>query len=406
MSQVPRKWSPLGVVMIALVLALAGPTGARGDDSKTVTVRCDRGESVGQALAHHDGVLTISVVGTCDEHVVVNRNDISLVAGAPDAGIHGPDATLNTLQVTGSRFVLDGLTVTGGRNAVVVTAGGRATLRNCDARADGGGIISGIGIVFSQGASGSVDSCTASGNPTDGLLLDAAVATITNSTFANNGRTGILVFNGSTARIGMTDLFVPAGNLVQNNGSTGIHTTLNSMTLLVGNTISGNGGATAPGLGRGGVGVNLSRLVMPGLNTITGSRGSGVFLIGSTAVIGDPGFGLPTANTISGNGTLIPGNGLFVFMASAVTVRNATIQNNGGSGIALSQRSTLTAIDSRIMGNTVDGVQLVEGSAAIFQPPASTVSGNAHLDLQCNDAESSYSGPVAAGTIAAGCTGF
>ena len=94
--------------------------------------------------------------------------------------------TTDTVLVTGHRFTLDGLTVTGGRNAVVIPGASRATLRNCGVRGTGGGVVGGIGIVFFQGASGSVDHCDASGNPADGMMLDASNATITNSTFSAN----------------------------------------------------------------------------------------------------------------------------------------------------------------------------------------------------------------------------
>ena len=60
-------------------------------------------------------------------------------------------------MVTADRFVLDGLIVSGGRNGIVVTGASQAQLRNCTARASGSGIVGGIGILFSQGASGSVD---------------------------------------------------------------------------------------------------------------------------------------------------------------------------------------------------------------------------------------------------------
>ena len=103
----------------------------------------------------------------------------------------------DTLTVTADRFVLDGLIVSGGRNGIVVTGASQAQLRNCTARASGSGIVGGIGIFSSQGASGSVDSCNSSGNPADGIFLDGAVVTITNSTLKSNGRNGVFIFGAS-----------------------------------------------------------------------------------------------------------------------------------------------------------------------------------------------------------------
>jgi len=151
-----------------LLVAVLFPSATRGDERdgrRELTVRCDKGRSIGEALAHHDGALTITVVGTCDEHVAVDRNDVRLIAGGPGAGINGPDPTTNTVMVTGDRFVLDGLTLTGGRNAIVVAGGGRAMIRNCVARGGGNGIVGGIGIVLTQGANGTVDNCESSATP-------------------------------------------------------------------------------------------------------------------------------------------------------------------------------------------------------------------------------------------------
>ncbi|HEV8144615.1 MAG TPA: right-handed parallel beta-helix repeat-containing protein [Methylomirabilota bacterium] len=395
---------------VAGVLAIY-PVVARADDGQgghEFTVRCDKGKTIGDALDAHQGPVTLKIVGVCDEHVVVNRNDVSLIAGAPGAGIDGPDRNTNTLQVTGDRFVLDGLTVTGGRNAIVVSGGGRATLSNCTARGTGTGIIGGIGIIFFQGANGTVDHCTVSGNAADGLLLDAAIATIVNSTFSGNGRAGILVFHGSTARIGMTNGFTVAPNTISGNGSAGIHVTLNSLALIVGNTITGNGTNPAGPFGRSGITVFMSRADLPGGNTITNNFGQGVLVGGaSTVVIGDPGFGFPTRNTIRGNSTAGTSQGISVALNSTLGLRDALVEANNGAGVALTARSIVNVVSSTITGNTANGIQLSQGSAAIFQPnlPISSLSGNAGTDLKCLDGESSFTGPIAAGATI-DCTGF
>jgi hypothetical protein len=408
------RYRALGSLVMVLALALVLPTGARGDDRRNdgrgdqeVTVRCDKGRTIGDALARHPGALTIKVVGTCDEHVAVDRNGVNLIAGGAGAGIHGPDPTIDTVLVTGDRFVLDGLTVTGGRNAVVVSGGSRAMVRNCAVRGGGNGIVGGIGILFFQGANGTVDHCDSSGNLADGLMLDASIATITDSTFSANARAGILVFNGSTARIGITGAFVSAPNAITDNGSTGIHVTIGSMAVIASNTISGNG--TNPGgpFGRFGVVAFHSRINLPGGNVITGNFGAGVLVNASTAVIGDPGFGLPTNNIIRGNSTAAPSQGVNVFLNSTLLVRNATIENNNGTGIGLSARSTMTMFSSTVTGHAANGVQLSQGSAAIFQPavPLPNLSGNTGFDLKCLDGESSFAGLFAAGATI-DCTGF
>ncbi len=401
--------APSCLVMV-LALALVLPTDARGDHGpgdREVVVRCDRGQTIGEALAHHRGTLTIKVVGTCSEHVLVDRNDVSLVAGEPGAAIHGPDPSTDTLLIVGDRFVLDGLTVTGGRNAVVVSGGSRALLHDCAVRGSGSGPVGGIGIAFFQGASGNVDRCESSGNPADGVMLDASVATITNSTFSANGRAGILVFNGSNARIGITGGFTSAPNVITGSGSTGIHVTVGSSAVIAGNTISGNGTNPAGPFGRFGVVAFHSRINLPGGNVITGNFGAGVTINASTAVIGDPGFAIPTNNVIRGNSTAAPSQGVSVQMSSMLQIRNATIENNNGTGVGVSARSTMRMFSSTVTGHAADGIRLSQGSAAIFEaaPPVSNVTGNAPFDLRCLDAESSVAGPLAAGATI-DCTGF
>jgi hypothetical protein len=395
-------------LLVVLALAIVLPSTASGaDHTKVVTVRCDKGETIGHALKAHHGPLTIEVVGTCKEHVAIDRNDVGLVAGGLGAGIHGPDPATNTVMVTGDRFVLDGLSVTGGRNAVVVSGGGRAQLRNCHVQAAGNGIVGGIGILFFQGANGTVDACEATGNPADGIMIDGALAIVTNSRFTSNGRNGVFVFGGSTVRIGLTSAFGPAPNVISDNGGNGIHITQGAMALIHGNTISGNGTNPASPVGRFGVILFQSRADLVGSNTITGNFGSGILMVASTAFVGDPGFGLPFDNLIRGNSTAAPSQGVLVGTGSTITLRNATVDANNGAGVALSERSTAVFVSVTVTGNTANGVQLIHGGGAIFRPvlPLSVLTGNTGFDLKCLDGESSFTGPIAPGATI-DCTGF
>jgi len=223
----------------------------------------------------------------------------------------------------------------------------------------------------------------------------------------SNGRAGILVFQGSTARIGMTSSFTVAPNLIRSNGSAGIHVTLNSLGLIAGNEISGNGTNPAGPFGRTGVTVfSLSRRPAGG-NLITGNFGQGVLVAaGSSAAIGDPAsrcrprtsFGATRRGPIAGHQR----DAEFDARPEGRDGRG-----NNGAGVALAARSTMNVVSSTITGNTVNGVQLSQGSAAIFQPipPVSSLSGNTGIDLKCLDAESSYTGPLAPGATI-DCTGF
>jgi len=402
-----RRSLVLCLVAMLFALAMALPLSASADSGK-VTIRCDKSKTIADALAQQQGgPLTVEVVGTCFEHVTVRRSDVTLVAGSPGAAIQGTDPTVDTLTVLADRFVLDGLSVSGGRNGIVVTGASQAQLRNCTARASGSGIVGGIGILFSQGASGSVDSCNSSGNPADGIMLDGAIVAMTNSTFKGNARNGVFVFGASTSRIGFTNAFVPGPNIISDNGANGIHLTQNSLGLIFGNTVTGNGTNPNSPLGRFGVLLFHSRADLPGRNTITGNFGAGILLTGSTGVIGDPGFGLPSDNTISGNSTAAPSGGVVLGLASAAVVRNATIQANNGAGLNLAGRSTVSMFSGIVTTNTINGLQLSQGSTVLFQnvPPLASIGGNTGTDLLCLDGESSFTGPLT-GTPTITCTGF
>lgn len=409
-----RRTLVLCLFAILPMLAAAVPIPARADDSSKVTIRCDKSKTIADALAQHQGgPLTVEVVGTCFEHVTVRRSGVTLVAGGPSAAIQGTDPKVDTLTVTADRFVLDGLIVSGGRNGIVVTGASQAQLRNCTARASGSGIVGGIGIFFSQGASGSVDSCNSSGNPADGIFLDGAVVTITNSTLKSNGRNGVFIFGASYGKIGFTNAFVPGPNVINDNGGNGIHVTQNSLGLIFGNDVKGNGTNPVSPVGRNGILLFGARADLPGANTISGNSGPGIVLNGSTAYIGDPGFGLPSANTISGNSTagqtgpMTPAAGISLGTASTAVLRNATVKSNNGAGVFLLGRSTLSVISSTVTGNSVDGVELGQDSLAIFQPiaPLANISGNAVIDLKCQDAQSTFTGPLAS-SFTTNCTGF
>ena len=398
---------PLVLCLFAMlpVLATALPLSAGGEDSgKVVTVRCGKGKTIADVLGEHHGPLIIQIVGTCQENVIVQRNDVTLAAGAPGAAIQATDPTVDTLTITADRFVLDGLSVTGGRNGITV-AGGQAQLRKCTTRGAGSGIVGGIGILFSQGASGSVDQCDSSGNPADGIFLDGAVVTITNSKFTGNKRNGVFVFGGSTARIGLSSVFAPGPNTISDNAANGIHVSLNSMVLIHGNTVTGNGTNAGSPLGRFGILLFHSRADLPGGNTISANFGPGIVVTGSSAVIGDPGFGLPSVNVISGNSTAGAAQGIAIALGSAVVLRNATVDKNNGTGVAVSGRSTLSVFSGTLTNHSGNGLQVSQGSAVLFQVPPASISPNTPFDLKCLDGESSFSGQPG-GTPNIDCTGF
>lgn len=437
---------------VSLILAVTFPLlmfegVAWADQGGVKKVDCDKGQTIAHALQEADGnPITIKVEGTCNENVLITRNDVRLVAGPAGATVNGPDPNTSTITVVADRVRIDGLTVTGGLNGIVAVGTGRLTVLNCLVQNTGRN-----GISFFQGGSGTVDNCTVQGAGRHGVTIEGASATVINSTISGNTQTGVLVVNAGSARIGITNLNQFAGNTISNNQSNGIHVAIGGSAFIGGNTISGNGTNSTAVFGRFGIGVFQASATLAGNNSVQNNAASGVFVRAGSVLIGDPGFGLPTANTISGNGFGDPTKaGIFAFAGGMIDVRNATITGNsgagaqaflngvielrsstassnifasagfnGGHGVIAGLRSTARLRGgTTVQNNAGDGIQIFTGSAVDFRgapDPVSIVTGNGGFGLQCFGTEASFSGDTSgiapapsntSGAISPGCTGF
>jgi len=402
------------VLAIAALALVAFQSGARAEPTKTVAVDCSAGQTIAKALTLGDErkPLLVQISGTCSEHVRIDRNDVTLAAATPDATISGPDSATDVIRVTASRVAIEGLTVTGGRNGITANGASGFTVRNALVRNTGRN-----GITYAHGASGVVDNTVVTGNARDGVAIDSASGTVINSRINQNGRMGVGVFNGSSARIGIDNFNVGAGNMISANASNGIHIVFGSSALIAMNQITGNGTSAAPGNLRNGINLASASADIIGGNTISGhTGGTGVNLVRSSAIFGDALFDFTTVNTISGNGSTASPGGIFAFNGSSVTIRDAIITNNVGAGVFLSFRS-----QAQISGNTIqnnvppggDGIRLVFGSGLLGAAPIGSVTGNAGFGLNCTDGESSVLntgvlgiGPNTLGGVAPTCTGF
>jgi hypothetical protein len=177
--------------------------------------------------------------------------------------------------------------------------------------------------------------------------------------------------------------------------------------VLAGNTITGNG--TNPAAPNPfGVGVFHGRATIVGGNIIEQNVGAGVQVSASSVLIGDSGFGLPTSNRISRNGTpglpaSVPIGGVYAFHGSLIDLRGATITDNIGHGVRLLTRSTARFDDSTVTGNSGDGIRLTFGSGVHVTGAPVTATPNGGIALRCDDLESSFFGPVL-GVIS--CSGY
>src|SRR5262245_56152493 len=380
----------LGAMLLVLA---AGSTALAVAPTKTVNVDCANSETIAKALTHGNErkPLLLVVKGICNENVTVDRNDVTLQADPTVGGaVSGPDPSVSTIIVTGSRVTIIGLTITGGRNGIAGEGAAGLTVRNATIQGTGR-----TGIVYTFGASGVVDGCAIQLNPRDGVAIEAAQATIVNSTVTQNSRVGVLVSNGASARIGLDNQNAAAGNTISFNGSNGVHVSVGTSAFIAMNQIIGNGTDPNGALGRFGVNVINATADIVGGNTITSNAGTGVNARSASLLIGDPSFGLSSVNTITGNGNAAAPGGVFGFLGSSVVVRNAVISGNQGFGWGLSLKSDGQLFSSTVQNNlpvgfsTGDGIRLLFGSGLLISQPNTAVSGNAGFGLQCTDGESS-----------------
>lgn len=234
-----------------------------------------------------------------------------------------------------------------------------------------------------------------------GIHVEGSGATITANTI-RGGRFGVGVWNGGSARIGLTDRQTAAGNLIEQNALDGVQLTAGSSAWMYGNTIRNNGVTT----GRWGILASENSVVrMAGLNTVRSNSGGGsgsgggVLVMNSSTLISHKGDSTITPNNddISNNSGSA---GILAADNSLVDLRNGmTVTNNAGHGIFLVHGSRLRAEQSTVSGNTGNAIQLTFASSARFVSPASTISG----PIVCTDGES----PSVAGiSLPPGCTGF
>jgi len=436
MSLYRRIWRG-GMVVMILVLATGIARASAHDNVKTVEVDCSRGQTIAKALDRGDvdKPLVVVVRGICNENVVIDRDDVTLLGNSSGDGVTGLDPSKDTILVEGARrVVIENLTVSGGSN----------------------------GITFVQGSSGTVDTCTVQNTGGHGIRIEGGSATVMNSTISFNHVAGIMLEDGGNGRIGITNSNQYAGNTISANGGDGIHLQYGATAAIGGNTISGNGTDPNTVIDRSGIALYHATVVVVGNNSITGNQGAGIVARSSSLRIGDVSFNLPTANTVSGNGLATTDGGVFAFVGTALDIRNATISGNTGEGVTgqgsslrirdsvisgnagqgiqaflgaaldlrtttvsgntgrpgvpglgvlLTTRSVARIRSGSIMNNASDGIRLVLGSSLFndSQPPA--VTGNSGFGLNCTDQESRYvngfsGGGNASGDVSPTCTGF
>ena len=347
----------------AMAFTAASPTGDAGSNMRVVSnmqvVNCDRGEEIARALARAEPGDTIRVTGTCFERVSIKTD----------------------------RITLDGQ--------------GAATLDG------GGGPTSEFdGVVTIDGASGvTIQGFTVQNGPGEGILgTHGAAFSVRNTTVQDNGSTGVVVAEGSTAELADCSLLRNAGGIdvyTQSSavfkGAIRINDNLGPGAVINGTSIIEIRGAQVEASRNGGPGLvagSNSQLAVFSFAdsqgstfTIDANGGAGIVLADSilnvfrsesTITITNSPLGiLVVAGKIispDGVGTfVIENNGVgldFGLDGTALLVGGWTVRNNGtgvrGDGAGVLTFISIPSNPSAITGNGVD-VDLRFGARATIE---------------------------------------
>jgi len=344
----------------------------------TVTVDCNRGQTITQALRKGDSrnPLIVVIRGTCNEHVSISRDDVTL-RGQPGTGatVNGPSATTDTIVILKDTVNIEDLTVTGGFNGIRLQGPSYAGVKNVLVR----------------------------NTANNGIIVRAGDIAIENSTVEYAGGSGLVLGRAASARVFGNSNF-------RHSHFNGIYAQNNSTVLVNGGTVSDNEGqGISVDYGSDGtinnveifnnaigISVSTSHASVGGGNNIHHNRQFGV-IASAGAVLGVNG------STIEHNGE----TGVFGYLGATVVMGGNVITDNGVSGVFCMNDCTLQISGDRITRNGQTGVSVQRRSTLIALEPETDASGNYGVDLWCGDKESSMDlGTNFIGSVDPACTGF
>ena len=163
------------IVGVVLILLMGMPAEAGNTPGvKTIRIDCARGDSINQALADKADKLMIEIDGTCQEDVVIARDDVTLLGLGSNATVVAQNNQAIYIDRS-SRVTLENLTVTGSTNPD----------------------ITGAGIFVFQSSGVVILNVQAEGN-WEGMRTYGSSIRIVDSDFCNNSRGGLHLANGSS----------------------------------------------------------------------------------------------------------------------------------------------------------------------------------------------------------------
>lgn len=368
------------VLATLTVLTAIGMLPTASAQSNTFAVDCNRGQTITQALRQGDSrkPLVVLVRGTCNEHVSISRDDVTL-RGEPgtEPTVNGPDSARDTIVISKDTVNIEDLTVTGGFNGIRLQGPFFAGVRRVLVRNTANN-----GILLRAGDMELVDTTVENAGASGLVLGRAASVRVVNSHFRYSHFMGIYAQNNSTLTIN--------GGTVSDNEGHGISVDYGSDGTISNVEIFNN---------FTGIMVSTGHATVDGGNNVHHNRQHGV-VAQAGAVLGL-------------NGSKVMQNaqiGVLGYLGATVVMNSNEIVGNGESGVFCLNDCTLQVTSDRITGNGHHGIGVQRRSTLIDLGPIeepTDASGNTWVDLWCGDKESSVDlGSNFNGTVDSACTGF
>lgn len=311
----------------------------RHDGGGVRRVRCDHGQTISHALESNRQNLVIEFEGTCEEHVQILRDDVTL------RGVGTNPNLIGKVSVIGSdRVSLESFTVHNSFES---------------------------GIDFIRGAGGAITGVVSQDNPRRCIYIEGASVDITDSSafrcqIGIFNRSGHVNFVGnitsnenSVAGISAStggSFVILNGNIVTNNNFLGF------VNQLAAETTFANGSLTANNNASHGISMTSQGVLVHGtINvTATGNGGFGLFVVEGSTWSSFVNFG--SATTLTGNSA---GGALLAQRSTLVLDGTATVTGNGGFGLLIDE-SSLNMSTTVVNGNPAGSILLNFTSTATY----------------------------------------
>ena len=340
----------------AMAFVAASPTGDAASNMRVVN--CDRGQNIAEVLARAEPGDTIRVTGTCFERVSIKTDRITLDgqgAATLDGG-GGPTSEFDgVVTIDGASGVtIQGFTVQNGPGeGILGTHGAAFSVRNTTVQDNGS-----TGVVVAEGSTAELTDCSI-------LRNDAGIDVFTQSSAVLKGsiRTNDNLLNGAT--VNGTSIIEIRGAQVEasRNGGEGLAAGSNSQLAVFGFAGSQGSTFTIDANGGGGILLGDSILNVFSESTIAITNSPLGILCGAGKIISP--FGVGTF-VIENNGVGLD----FGLDGTALLVGGLTVRNNGtgvrGDGAGVLTFISIPSNPSAITGNGVD-VDLRFGARATIE---------------------------------------